>query len=328
MTDFGNNELRRLDLTLLLIILGVVRSRKASTVALQLGLTQSGVSQGLKRLRDIFYDDLFLRRPHGMEPTEVALALEPRIAAAVEHLRGALVGARPFDPARAEGVTRLAALDAVQAEIVPGLMRRICHAAPGLQLSVLPLTRRAAMEALNAGEADLAIGFFWDFGDSLISHPLYRQGFTVVGQPSAIGAQPMGLARYAALPHVLVSPGGELRGVADQALAAQGLSRRVVASVPHFFPALATVAKTACIATLPDRLAARYAPMMGLQQVPPPLERRSFTVAALRHRRNAQDARLLWLLGLLAQDQSSPAISARNVSIPSPVSDEVSTSSG
>ena len=62
MTDFGNNELRRLDLTLLLIILGVVRSRKASTVALQLGLTQSGVSQGLKRLRDIFHDDLFLRR--------------------------------------------------------------------------------------------------------------------------------------------------------------------------------------------------------------------------------------------------------------------------
>ena len=51
-----------------------MRHRKASDVAAELGLTRSGVSQALKRLRDIFGDPLFLRRPHGMAPTLPALA--------------------------------------------------------------------------------------------------------------------------------------------------------------------------------------------------------------------------------------------------------------
>jgi hypothetical protein len=66
-----------------------------------LGLTQSGDSQAVKRLRGIFGDALFLRRPHGMEPTTVALALEPAIATAVEALQGALGAVRQFDPATA-----------------------------------------------------------------------------------------------------------------------------------------------------------------------------------------------------------------------------------
>ena len=61
MTDFSQGELRRLDLTLLLVFLGLLRHRKATDVAAELGLTQSGVSQALKRLRDIFGDPLFLR---------------------------------------------------------------------------------------------------------------------------------------------------------------------------------------------------------------------------------------------------------------------------
>lgn len=111
MTDFSNAELRRLDLTVLLVFLGLLRHRKATDVAKELGLTQSGVSQALKRLRDIFGDDLFLRRPHGMEPTAIALALEAPVANAVETIRGALGQTKSFDPAKALGTIRLAALD-------------------------------------------------------------------------------------------------------------------------------------------------------------------------------------------------------------------------
>ncbi len=121
MTELSTSELRRLDLTLLLVFLGLLRHRKGATVADELGLTQSAVSQALKRLRDIFGDDLFLRRPHGMEPTATALALEAPVAQAVEALRGALGAARRFDPARAEGTVRIAALDAEQAVVIPAL---------------------------------------------------------------------------------------------------------------------------------------------------------------------------------------------------------------
>jgi len=56
------------------VFLGLLRHRKAAEVARDLGLTQSAISQALKRLRFIFGDELFPRRPHGMEPTATALA--------------------------------------------------------------------------------------------------------------------------------------------------------------------------------------------------------------------------------------------------------------
>lgn len=312
MTDIRNSELRRLDLTVLLVFLALLRRRKATLVAAEIGLTQSGVSQALKRLREVFDDPLFLRRPHGLEPTAVALALEAPVAQAVEALRGALGGVRRFDPVTAEGVIRLAAFDAEQAALVPGLIRRLGDLAPGLRLSVRPLSRRAAVEALVADSIDIALGYIWDPGPQVIAEPLYRQGFVVVGRPEVVGADPViPMTRYLALPHVLVSPEGDLTGIADTALAAQGLARRVVAAVPQFFPALATVAETGCIATLPDRLARRHAPPLGLACAAPPLALRSFTISALRHGRNERDPRLLWVLDRIrdtAAEGQSPAI--------------------
>ncbi len=300
MPDVSHAQLRRLDPTLILVFLGLLRHRKATPVAADLGLTPSGVSQALRRLRDLFGDPLFLRRPHGLDPTAVALALEPALSAALEAMRQALGDRAPFDPGAERGVIRLAALDAETLAVMPGLVQRFMQTAPGLRLSVLPLARRAAMDALAEGKADLALGYFWALPDSLIAQPLWQQGYAVVGQRSVLGEEPLTPARYAALPHILVSPGGDLRGVADEALATLGLERRVIAAVPQFLPALAILAETPAVATVPETLAHRMAPCFGLAVMTPPIALRRFTVSALRHRRNAQNARLLWLVAQIA----------------------------
>ena len=49
MREFKNNELRRLDLTVLLVFMGLLRHRKATEVAAELAITQSGVSHALGR---------------------------------------------------------------------------------------------------------------------------------------------------------------------------------------------------------------------------------------------------------------------------------------
>jgi DNA-binding transcriptional LysR family regulator len=301
MSDFGNNDLRRLDLTVLLVFLGLLRHRKATRVATDLGLTQSGISQALKRLRDIFGDELFLRQPHGLEPTSVALSLEAPITAAVDSLREAICGVQPFVPKAAQGTIRLAALDAEQVGAVPALVRILADEAPDLRLSVLPISRRSALDALTAGDVELALGFFPEVREPLLSRLLYEQGFAVVGRPEVLHPLPLTLERYARLTHVLVSPGGTFRGVVDTALEEVGMTRRVIAAVPQFFPALATVAATGCVATLPARLAQRHAPALGLAVTRPPLNLPSFAIAAVLHRRSARDPKLLWLLAQLGR---------------------------
>lgn len=283
-------------MTLLLVFLGLLRHRKALDVAAELGLTQSAISQSLKRLRDIFGDELFLRRPHGMEPTAVALALEAPLASAVDSLRGALGAARSFDPATASGLVRVAALDAEQAVLIPPLAARLRHLAPGLILSVLPLGRVAAMEALAEGRVDLVLGFVWNLPDAVSAQPIHEESFLVAGRPEVLPRAPLiDLDTYCAADHVLISPGGDLRGVVDDQLAAMGRTRRVILGLPAFLPALAAVAASTSLVTLPARVARAFAPGFGLVTAEPPIPVRSFPVSVFWHRRNETDPRLLWI---------------------------------
>lgn len=308
MSDLSKAQLRRLDLTLLLVFLGLVQHRKAATVAAELGLTQSAISQAVKRLRDIFEDDLFLRRPHGMDPTTTALALEAPLRQAVETLRGALGTARAFDPTEAEGVVRIAAIDAEQAVLIPPLAARLRQTAPGLRLSVLPLGRTDAVEALTDGRADLALGFMWDLPDAILGQVLYQEGFLVVGLPQLLPSAPIiSIDAYCAADHVLVSPAGDLRGVVDRRLEEMGRSRRIVLGLPAFLPALAAAADSGALLTLPSRLARRFAPAFGLVTAAPPIAVRSFPVSVFRHRRNERDPRTGWMMHQLVAAMAQQA---------------------
>jgi DNA-binding transcriptional LysR family regulator len=284
-----------LDLTLLLVFLGLVRHRKAVSVAAELGLTQSAISQALKRLRDVFGDELFLRRPHGMEPTAVALVLEEPVARAVEALRGALGSARAFDPASATGILRIAALDAEQAVLLPPFAALLRRRAPGLRLSVLGLGRGEAIEALEEGRADLALGFLWDAPEAISGERLYEESFLVAGRPQVLPQAPhVDLDAYCAADHVLISPGGDLHGVVDSHLEAIGRSRRIVLGLPGFLPALAAVAASNALVTLPSRVARQFVEGFGLVVAAPPIEVRRFSVSVYWHRRNDNDPRTAW----------------------------------
>lgn len=297
MSDLSETQLRRLDVTLLLVFLGLLRHRKAVEVAAELGLTQSAISQCLRRLRDVFGDPLFLRRPHGMEPTATALALERPLAQAVEALRGALGQARAFDPAAARGVVRVAALDSQQAGLVPALAARLRVHAPGLTVSVLPLGRADAVEALVEGRIGLFFGLLPNLPDTIRSQALYPETYLVAGRPEALPDAPtISLDAYCAADHVLVSPGGDLTGIMDLELDRLGRSRRVVLGLPAFLPALAAVQASDALVTLPARIAKAFAPGFGLVAARPPVVLRSFDVSAYWHRRSDQDPQLRWLV--------------------------------
>ena len=167
-------------------------------MANDLGLTQSAISQCLRRLRDVFGDPLFLRRPHGMDPTAVALALEAPVAQAVEALRSALGQAMEFDPATATGVVRIAALDSEQAWLLPALAARLRRQAPGLTLSVLPLGRLQAVEALVEGRIALFLGLLPHRPDTMSATALYAESYLVAGLPRSLPDAPdLSLAAYA-----------------------------------------------------------------------------------------------------------------------------------
>lgn len=296
MTDLTETKLRRLDLTTLLVFERLMRLRKSTAVADELGLTPPAISHALKRLRGVFDDELFLRRPHGLEPTAYAVMLEPRMRRAIEELRQALSTPAAFDPAVVEGVIRIGAFDYELSTLVPAFIAHIADHAPGVRIVARALGRDQALNALIDGQLDLAIGYFWNAPKTFLLSKLYTEGYAVVARVrDPLACKPLTLARYCAADHVLVSPAGDLAGIVDAALRDLGRTRRVICATPLFLPALAIVKDTGALATVPKRLAERFAHAFGLKVLKLPFAVRTFDVSIARHARDARNPLHDWL---------------------------------
>src|SRR5438552_9137144 len=133
--DIDQLKLRRLDFSMLLIFRDLVRSQKTTVVAAQLGLSQSAISHALSRLRTLFGDPLFIRRPNGLEPTLRAMELLPKIEAILRATQDALAMPSHFDPTAATRAFRLAGNDLVGAVIAPSLLGLLRKEAPGCRVA-------------------------------------------------------------------------------------------------------------------------------------------------------------------------------------------------
>ena len=101
-------DLQTLDLNLLRVFDAVARERHVTRAAESLNLSQPAVSNALARLRATLHDELFLRRPGGVEPTALALSLAQPVAEVLDRLRQMLALQAPFDPATTDRVFTVA----------------------------------------------------------------------------------------------------------------------------------------------------------------------------------------------------------------------------
>lgn len=303
MTEYDHTKIRRLDLTVLLIFLALMRTRKAADVAGEFGLTNSSISHAIRRLRDVFGDELFLRRPHGLEPTAFAAQIAPDVRRAVDAVQAALSGPGDFVPAEASGLIRISANDREIAGLIPASFARVTKEAPGLRFSVRSMANEDSLRGLGDGTLDLAVGFFRQPGSDFEQTHIRTETYLVVArQDHPILKSKMTLKSYTDASHILVSSDGSLTGIVDQVLADDGQSRRVCLAVPSFMPVLSIVASSDFIATLPASLVLAHANQFGLGFCLPPVNIRPFDVSVLRHRRNIRDPMLTWCLDRFVRD--------------------------
>jgi LysR family transcriptional activator of mexEF-oprN operon len=294
MSDIDSSDIRRLDGNLLLVFRELSRTRRTTEAARRLGVTQSTVSHALARLRDLFGDPLFVRRPHGLEPTLRALELAPRIDSLID-MAGAVINSKGgFDPAQSERRFRLAAAEFIIALIGAPLVQTFGREAPHASFSVEFLMGGASLDTLRRGEIDLVLGQFLSLPAGFEAEPLYTDHYCIVARrrhPKIKGS--IDKKTYAKLPNIFVGRSGET-GITDATLPGPGLVS-TVALVPRWLTALTMVSTSDAIATCPRRLAERQASTLGLQIVDADFAGPRFTISAVR-RAGHVDAGVEWLL--------------------------------
>ena len=295
MADLGS-----LDLNLLRVFDAVARERHVTRAAERLHLSQPAVSNALARLRVALGDELFLRRPGGVEPTALALSLAGPVAEALDRIADALSSEAPFDPATASRVFPVAMSEYAEAVLAPPLLERMAREAPRCLLAIRHGDRTNWDELLSGGAATLAVGVLPEPPSLYTRLRMLPEAFCTLmraGHELAEGA--LTVERFVGVPHILHSPNGSRDGALDRVLSEAGHPRRLGAVVAHLAAVPEILRRTDMIITLSARLAKEMAESHGLVCRDPPIEVRHTRLSLIFHRRFEADPGHAWLRRLL-----------------------------
>jgi DNA-binding transcriptional LysR family regulator len=300
MSDIDSAKIAQLDGSLLLVLRELLRLRRTTLVAERLRLSQSAVSHALARLRRLFGDPLFVRRPHGLEPTRHALELGPRIDALLDGLNDALGLSARFSAETTTRGFRLAAPDSITTLLAPALLQAFAEHAPQARFAFSQQLGVEALDALRRDDVDVALGRFRPELQNVLVERLFEDRYCLVarsGHP-ALRAK-LTRALYRQLDRVLISVGGDFRSLELEPEGEIAASRRIVAAVPRFLIAFAVVGESDAVAVAPERLAKRFAGAFDLRVHELPFALEPIRVLALR--KPHPDPGAEWLVGVLKQ---------------------------
>lgn len=314
-------HLNAIDLNLLRVFDALLEEQSVTRAGARLGLTQSAISHALNRLRYLLSDELFVRGPDGMRPTERATEMAPRLRQGLLQLQLALMPSN-FVPAETTRRFAIACTEHSAALLVPGLISRLRAEAPEGGLRILPSNMGVA-EPLRAGRADLAIGSFRRIPEYFVAEPLMRETWVwVVSADNPAAGEDLTLKRLAGLPHLVMVATGEDEkaidgyvidhglerlvtrndtGLFQGALAARGLERTIAVTTPNLLAALRAVSQTDLAALVPRRLATYFTSLFPLRMFEPPYPSPPFEVMMLWHREHGEQPAVAWLRGLLRE---------------------------
>ena len=281
----NRNDLRRVDLNLLIVFETLMHERSVTRAAEKLFLGQPAISAALARLRSLFDDPLFVRTGRTMEPTARAHEIFALLSPALDSISTAVSRATDFDPPTSTAVFRIGLSDDVEFALLPLLLRRLRAEAPGVSLVVRRANYLLMPGLLASGEISVGVSYTEELPANAKRKVLRRGGWRVLRADSAPGA--LDLDDFCARPHALVSYAGDLIGFIDEELEKQGRKRRVVLAVPQFNGLGALLAGTDLLATVPDYTAATLTASGGLRAEKVPLEAPNFELHMVW--RGAQD---------------------------------------
>jgi DNA-binding transcriptional LysR family regulator len=300
-------DLSRADLNLLVVFEAVMAEGHVGRAAGRLHLSPSAVSHGLRRLRDMLGDPLFLRTPKGVQPSDRAMQLAGPIAEILARVRGVVASAEPFDPARSTRRFTIGAPDGASLVFLPLVFDHLRRAAPHVDLRVrqlLPkpgeasaeLAWREALADLEGRTLDIAVIPSSVVPVRFLARTLYEEDFVVAMRARHPFASDPSLKLYLAQRHIVVSQTGDEKGFVDTALADQHLSRRVTVTAPNFMFALAMIAETDLIGVLPRQFAAMHGARFNVVVRESPIRLPRFSLTLVTPKVAMDDAGLAWLV--------------------------------
>jgi len=259
-------NIARIDLNLLVYLDVLLRERNVTKAAGQLGISQPAMSNGLKRLRELFSDPLLVRTSEGMTPTERATELEPQVRSVLADIEKAVQPREDFDASNSERVFRIMASDYAESTLLPALLTVLRDDAPGVVLDIMTPSDVSFLD-VEQGKVDMVINRFDSMPQSFHQLTVWKDSFSCLMSKKNPLQEDFNLDKYLCAKHVWVSktgmgvgvgvnPGDVQRlGWVDEALAKAGHKREITVFTRHYQAAMLLAEQKDLVVTIPTRAA-------------------------------------------------------------------------
>jgi len=292
----------RIDLNLLVVLDAIYAEGSITRAGRRLNLSQPAISHALGRLRHMLGDPLFVRQGRLVAPTPLARRMIEPIRRALQTIEATLTRDDRFAPQSAVKHFTVGMRDAMEAAVLPGLMRRIGASAPRVTLSTIRIERRELERELSAGTVDAAIDVLLPLPEEIRRQRLGTEWLTVVTRrrhPS-IGAK-LTLRSYLAQEHISVSSRRRGLSAEDFELGRRNLRRRIRLRCQSHFAACRVASETDLIVTMPQRHARILNAQFGNRLLPFPLKVPAFDTYLYWHANADGDPANAWLREQVAE---------------------------
>jgi DNA-binding transcriptional LysR family regulator len=183
----------------------------------------------------------------------------------------------------------------------PGIDIGLAHLMPEQAIRTAAQAWRQGLEMLEARTIDVAVLPLWEVPPRFVARKLYEEDFVVGMRKGHAFARNPSLTAFCQTGHLLVSLSGDPSGFVDELLAKRGLARRVALTVPSFMMALAHLAGSDLIASLPRHLVQRHGTRFGLIAAELPLKRKPDPIQAITTKAALMDDGVAWLMEVAAE---------------------------
>lgn len=289
------DELRRIDLNLLLTLHALLTEKHVTRAAVRLHRSQPAVSHALAQLRSLFDDPLLMRKGGKMALTVRAQTLLPSLERALSELND-LVGAPEFDPLTARRTFRVAMSDYAARIVLPLLVSFLRRAAPGFDIAISQASREMMLTQLEDGELDLALGIFPDARGEIQREELFPEQFICLADREYLpNGRDLTLEEWLEKPHVMLGLKPDSVDEIEKALAAKGLKRHICIALPHWSAAVRLLPGTDLVLTVASRSVSPERYHESLCRFSPPIELPGFSYVQAWHVRKDRDPAHQWL---------------------------------
>lgn len=304
------SESRKIDLNLLMVLRALLMERNLARAADVLGMKQSSVRTALARLQRLFDDPLLLegpdsppeRRSRGFVLTQRAEDMLPLVEYAAEEALRMFDGQPTFDPAVSTRTFLVWASDYALSELASPLTSIFAREAPYADIEFDALPAAGVFSPEDLLRRDVTI--FASGRNMPGKHmSLFSDRFVCLADAnnSALCGRTLSIDAIASTRLVQPVFAWQLPNHVDDMLAGADIAPKIALTVRSLLAMPFAIAGTPWIGWVPERIANRFAPQLGLIVAETPISPSVLVEAAYWHPSRTSDPARRWLVQKLRE---------------------------